>query len=71
MENIENSPEILQTLWTLFIFHSQHEVQEILVVHFTLVGLVFFKYTVNEYICQTRGVSGQLLLLKHTVLVTV
>ena len=71
VEYIKYPPEILKTLRSLLVFHCQHKVQEVFVVHLALVGLVFFKYSVDENIRKSWGVSCKFLFFKHTVFVLV
>lgn len=54
VEHIEDSPEVLQALGTLLVLHSQHEVKEVFVIHFSFVGLILFKNTINKNVRKSR-----------------
>ena len=71
MENINNSPKVLEALWTLFVLHCKYKVKEILVVHFSLVCLIFFENSVNKNVREAWRVASKLLLFEHTVLILV
>ena len=71
MVDVEHAPEVLKGLGRLLVLHGEHEVQERLVVHFALEGLVLFKYAVDEDLGQAFRVVGELVLLEHSVFVLV
>ena len=71
MKNVNYPPEVLQALRTFFVLHGQNKVEEVLVIHFAFIGLVFFENTVNKNVGKTWGVASQFLLFEHTVFVLI
>jgi len=67
--DIQHTPEVLERLGRLFVFHGQHEVKERFVVHFSFKRLKLFENTVDEDLGQTRRIPCELGLLEHAVLV--
>lgn len=71
MEDVEYSPEILESLWTLLVLHCQDEIKEGFVIHFPFKCLVLLEYSINEDGGQSRRIASQLGLLQHSVLINI
>lgn len=63
MINVKHTPEVLESLRGLFVFHSQYEVKESFVVHFTLESLKFLKNSVDENLSKSRCIPSEFSLL--------
>lgn len=71
VKNIKHSPEVLDGLRRLLVFHCEHEVKECFVVHFALKGLELLKDAIDENLCEARCIPRQLRFLQHAVFVRV
>lgn len=71
MVDIQDPPEILESLWRFLVLHGQNELKEALVVQFAVIGLVLLVDSIDDNGGEALGVPGQILFLEGAVLVAV